>query len=105
MHVCVFIQHNYTQYTHILCRLKLLFWIITINRFTALKTHINWHRSLKLKQYVKGICHSVMKQMNTATIIRHTWINQVRPIMADGKQGAGLSPGSSVAVHKVSLIQ
>ncbi len=40
MHVCVFIQyiHNkYTQYTHILCKQKLLFWmrLITINRLTA----------------------------------------------------------------------
>jgi len=38
----------------------------------------------------------------TATIIRHTWINQVWPITADRKQGAGLSSGSSAAVHKAN---
>jgi len=34
------------------------------------------------------------------TEVRHTWVNQVWPIMADRKQGAGLSSGSSAAVHK-----
>jgi len=38
----------------------------------------------------------------TTTIIRHTWINQVCAIMADRKQGAGWSSGSSAAVHKAN---
>jgi len=36
------------------------------------------------------------------TTTRHTWINQVCPIMADRKQGAGWSSGSSAAVHKAN---
>jgi len=38
----------------------------------------------------------------TTTIIRHTWNNQVCPIMADRKQGAGWSSWSSAAVHKAN---
>jgi len=35
------------------------------------------------------------------TEVRHT-CTSICPIMADGKQGAGLSSGSSAAVHKVN---
>jgi len=37
-----------------------------------------------------------------STEVSHTWISQVWPIIADRKQGAGLSSGSSAAVHKVN---
>ncbi len=38
MYVYLYIHNKYTQYTHILCKQKLLFWmqLITINRLTAL---------------------------------------------------------------------
>jgi len=39
-----------------------------------------------------------------ATIIRHTWINQFCPIVADRKQRAGWSSGSSTAVHKAHCL-
>ncbi len=74
MHVCAFIYrlHNtYTQYTHILCKQTLLFWmrLIVINHLTALTeiqgtTVLNYYIShmTQLEKYIIEMVHGAILQ-------------------------------------------
>jgi len=52
--------------------------------------------------WINWLMQVCLTSVVTTSLIRHTWINQVCPIMADRKQWAGLSSGSSAAVHKAN---
>jgi len=56
------------------------------------------------KKLIHNLINPGVSDISNHNNIRHTWINQVWPIIADRKQGAGWSSGSSAAVHKSNWV-